>query len=97
MSQCRFEYVDGSEWSYRCARCGFTDRFKVEQDPDGLHRNCPAGGLGDLVAWALAAVGVTKERYSRLLGRPCGCAARQEKLNRWGERLAGWWKRISQG
>ena len=38
-------------------------------------------GLGDRVASALAAVGITKERVSKALGKPCGCAKRQAKLN----------------
>ena len=38
-------------------------------------------GLGDMVASALSAVGITKERVSKALGKPCGCAKRQEKLN----------------
>lgn len=38
--------------------------------------------LGDAVAGALAAVGITPERVEAALGRPCGCKARREKLNR---------------
>ena len=44
-------------------------------------------GLGDLVAAALSAVGITKERVSKAIGRPCGCAKRQEKLNNIGRRF----------
>lgn len=46
-----------------------------------------AFGLGDLVAAGLSAVGITEERVSKILGRPCGCGARAEALNRLGERL----------
>ncbi len=44
-------------------------------------------GLGDRVASALAAVGITKERVSKALGKPCGCAKRQAKLNELGRRI----------
>jgi hypothetical protein len=48
--------------------------------------------LGDTVQRALAVVGVTEERVSAWLGRPCGCKERQEKLNalgRWARRVTG--------
>ena len=41
-------------------------------------------GLGDRVAAGLAAVGITAERVSKALGRPCGCKERQAKLNELG-------------
>ena len=44
-------------------------------------------GLGDMVAAGLAAVGITKERVSAAIGRPCNCGARQEALNAIGRRL----------
>jgi hypothetical protein len=44
-------------------------------------------GLGDMTADALAAVGITKERVSRALGRPCKCPERQAWLNRVGRIL----------
>lgn len=44
-------------------------------------------GLGDMVANGLSAVGITKERVSKAIGRPCGCAKRQEKLNELGRKL----------
>jgi predicted nucleic acid-binding Zn-ribbon protein len=45
-------------------------------------------GLGDRVADGLAAVGITKERVSKLIGKDCGCKKRQEALNRLGQRAA---------
>jgi hypothetical protein len=45
-------------------------------------------GLGDRVADGLAAVGITKERVSKLVGKDCGCKKRQEALNRLGQRAA---------
>ena len=38
-------------------------------------------GLGDLIERGLRAVGVTEERVTSFLGRPCGCKARKRKLN----------------
>ena len=44
--------------------------------------------LGDTVASVLSAVGITKQRVSRLLGRPCKCKQRQRRLNELGQRAA---------
>lgn len=44
-------------------------------------------GLGDMTADGLAAIGITKERVSRALGRPCRCPERQAWLNRVGRIL----------
>lgn len=46
-------------------------------------------GLGDMVAAGLAAVGVTKERVSRAIGRPCKCSQRQRALNEAGAKYLG--------
>lgn len=43
-------------------------------------------GLGDSITCALASIGVTKARVEHLLGRPCQCRERQERLN-----ALGWW------
>jgi len=64
-----------------CKRCG---RACFSKD---LYRNCRRPGLGDRVAAALSALGITKERVSRAVGGDCGCQKRQEKLNRWGRWL----------
>lgn len=47
----------------------------------------PRPGLGDMVASGLSAVGITKERVSKLVGGDCGCKQRHEALNRLGHRL----------
>ena len=47
----------------------------------------PRRGLGDMVADGLAAIGITKERVSRVTGKPCGCAKRQQALNELGRKL----------
>jgi hypothetical protein len=50
-------------------------------------------GLGDVLAGGLKAVGVTPAAVRRWTGKPCGCKARQAKLNRWGWRAWAWLKR----
>ncbi len=50
-------------------------------------------GLGDMIGRALAAVGVTPEWVEKLLGRPCGCQERREKLNA----ISSWARRILAG
>lgn len=45
-------------------------------------------GLGDRVAAGLAAVGITKARVSRWMGRPCKCTERQRRLNELGQKAA---------
>jgi hypothetical protein len=46
--------------------------------------NGPTAGLGDYVAAGLEKLGITKQRVSRLLGRPCKCRERQRRLNELG-------------
>ena len=53
----------------------------------------PTVELGDAVEAALRTVGITKERVSKWMGRPCRCDERQEKLNQ----LSRWAKRILMG
>ncbi len=48
--------------------------------------------IGDIVANALSSVGVTDERVSKWMGKPCACKERREKLNqleRWALRVFG--------
>lgn len=49
--------------------------------------------LGDLIGAALAAVGVTEERVSRLLGKGCHCGERKARLNA----LDAWARRVVSG
>lgn len=49
--------------------------------------------LGDKIELALALVGITKERVTRWLGRPCRCEERKQMLNR----LSSWATRIHHG
>lgn len=49
--------------------------------------------LGDLVEQALTKVGVTSEKVSAYLGRPCSCKKRRDKLNQ----LDSWARRVVAG
>ena len=79
-----------------CPRCGSTGEpgktTRACQTPDEVTRalveaaappwvRIPNPKLGDAVAATLAAVGITKERVSRIVGGDCGCDGRQEALN----------------
>jgi len=44
--------------------------------------------LGDQLERGLSAVGITKQRVSRLLGRPCKCKQRQRRHNELGQQAA---------
>lgn len=44
-------------------------------------------GLGDMVKSTLSAIGITEERVSKAIGRPCGCGKRAEKLNELGRKF----------
>jgi hypothetical protein len=46
-------------------------------------------GLGDMLKAGLSAVGITEERVSRLVGRPCGCGQRAAKMNEFGAKYLG--------
>lgn len=46
-------------------------------------------GLGDMVKAGLSAVGITEERVSKVIGRPCGCGQRAAKLNELGHKYLG--------
>lgn len=55
--------------------------------------------LGDAVKSALEMLGVTEERVSRFLGRPCGCRRRRDRLNRlsdWAYSLVAGGKPVSE-
>lgn len=82
----------------RCRQRGYTleqampcvvsqdgERWTVDETHPSYPRARP--GLGDMVAGVLSAVGVTEERVAAVLGRPCGCHARRQALNRLGRRL----------
>jgi hypothetical protein len=83
----------------RCRQRGYTldevrpcivsedgDRIVVDETHFAYPRERKTG-LGDMVASALSAVGITKERVSAAIGKPCGCAKRQEALNALGRKI----------
>jgi len=47
----------------------------------------PPRGLGDIVKAGLSAIGITEERVSAAIGRPCGCSQRAEALNELGRKI----------
>jgi hypothetical protein len=49
--------------------------------------------LGDAIEQALTKVGITSEKVSAFLGRPCSCKKRRDKLNR----LHSWAARVLSG
>lgn len=40
--------------------------------------------FGDLLYRLLQAIGITERRVEKVIGRPCGCAGRRIKMNRFG-------------
>jgi hypothetical protein len=40
-----------------------------------------------MVKAGLSAIGITEERVSKAIGRPCGCSKRAEKLNELGRKI----------
>lgn len=67
--------------SLRCRVCG------AKVSGPNVRRNCRRG-LGDMVAGALEAVGITHDRAAAVAAaagwRDCGCSERREWLNRVG-------------
>ena len=64
---------------------------------DGKQITSARPQLGDRLAGVLAAVGITKERVSKAIGRDCGCAKRQAALNKLGQQTAAALKRLTGG
>ena len=63
------------------------DRITVDETHPAYPRAKP--GLGDIVKATLSAVGITEERVSKAIGKPCGCGKRAAKLNELGHRYLG--------
>jgi hypothetical protein len=78
--------------AWKCPVCRLQALVRADRFP--VHCACghvqllPNPGLGDHVAAGLGKLGITKQRVSRLLGRPCKCRERQKRLNELG-RVAG--------
>jgi hypothetical protein len=66
------------------AKCWCGASFPCTQT---VHHICSGWGLGDAVAGALSAVGITESRVSAALGKPCKCRERRQKLNAIGWKL----------
>jgi hypothetical protein len=41
-------------------------------------------GLGGMIKAGLSAIGITEERVSKAIGKPCGCGKRAAKLDKLG-------------
>lgn len=86
-----FKVKDGSRVAV-CVKCGravavASGNVVALCKKGAAHSQNKIPGLGDIVAAGLSAVGITKERVSRLVGGDCGCAKRQEALNKLGHKL----------
>ena len=81
---CSFAARDGR---WHCDSCGRTATVRSEKPPVAECRANPKTGLGDMVKAGLSAIGITEERVSKAIGRPCGCSERAEKLNELGRKI----------
>jgi hypothetical protein len=63
------------------------DTITVDETHPAYPRQRP--GLGDYVAAGLSAIGITKERVSKVVGGDCGCAKRQAAMNAAGAKYLG--------
>lgn len=94
MIRCNLHHLEA-----RCLERGFSlddvrpcivsqdgDRITVDETHPAYPRQRKPG-LGDMVAAGLERVGITKDRVSKAIGKPCGCAKRQEALNRIGRKF----------
>jgi hypothetical protein len=61
------------------------DLITVDETHPAYPRARP--GLGDIVKAGLSAIGITEERVSAVIGRPCGCSQRAEALNELGRKI----------
>lgn len=61
------------------------DTITVDETHPAYPRAKP--GLGDMVKAGLSAIGITEERVSKAIGRPCGCSQRAEALNELGRKI----------
>ncbi len=87
-----------SSFESRCVERGYTlhevracivsedgDTITVDETHPAYPRAKP--GLGDMVKAGLSAIGITEERISKAIGRPCGCSKRAESLNALGRKI----------
>lgn len=98
MITCNLTREAADQW-WTCNKCGrlVSPRFSVPPElpcnTTGVNNGLsPKKLLGDHIEEALTSVGITSDRVSKFLGRPCGCKERKEKLNRlhaWAIRVMG--------
>lgn len=74
----------------RCSACGRV----IEKTSSVVVAECRGKksdppGLGDYVASALDAIGITKARVEAVVGGPCGCQERQAAMNAAGAKWLG--------
>lgn len=82
----------------RCRRCGRA--VTTPYPPERVYAECRSPvwlGFGDAVAWLTHVTRIDRlvTRWSRWRGKPCGCAARQSRMNRWLPFPRGLRKRIA--
>ena len=78
----------------RCAERGYSvsevmpcvvsqdgDEWTIDESHSAYPREQKPAGLGDYMANALSAIGITKERVEAVVGGPCGCSERQGYIN----------------
>lgn len=80
---CNFSVADG-RWV--CSVCGRSVPASGSRPPIAV---CRGRGLGDMVKSTLSAVGITEERVSKAIGRPCGCGKRAAAMNAFGAKYLG--------
>jgi len=75
-------------WKCVCP-CGYATHAKAGTAYHACQTSKPRArpGLGDMVKAGLSAVGITEERVSKAIGRPCGCSKRAEQLNAIGRKI----------
>jgi hypothetical protein len=81
------QYSPNGDGTMTCSQCGHSRKFL-----ERYFRDCPAfksldafksRGLGDTIAKVTHATGIAQavDFVSQLVGLPCGCAERQQRLN----------------
>jgi hypothetical protein len=96
MIRCRLHHLEA-----RCRERGYSleqvqpcivsedDGWIVVDEAHPAYPSRAKPGLGDMLKAGLSAVGITEERISRLVGRPCGCGQRAAKINEFGAKYLG--------
>lgn len=85
------EFPDAAKGT-QCPRCDYTLRADFARIPSRMCDRqdgpspAPAAGLGDLVAYGLTAVGITKDVVRVVVGE-CDCDGRQAALNELGKKI----------